>query len=119
MMSTYGMSLKPVLEATKGSAASRLPSKIISALERLDSWGESERFRGWDPHDALNSPLLRRLTLQSRFAGIFWVQLLKRSPINLRPLLAIPKGYNPTEIGLFLATYSRKHNVRADPRHRD
>src|SRR5258708_16294397 len=95
MMSTYGMSLKPVLEATKGSAASRLPSKIISALERLDSWIESEHFRGWDPHDALNSPLIRRLTQQNRFAGILCLQLLKRSPLNLRPLPPIPKNSNP------------------------
>lgn len=113
------MSLKPVLEATKGSAASRLPSKIISALERLDSWIESEHFRGWDPHDALNSPLIRRLTQQNRFAGILCLQLLKRSPLNLRPLLAIPKGYNPKGMGLFLASYARKYAVTHNPQQRE
>lgn len=113
------MSLKVDLQATCADAERQLPSRITAALGGLDSWIEDQGFRGWDPHDALNSPLVRRLALQNRFAGIFWVQLLKRSPLNLRPLLAIQKGYNPKGMGLFLASYARKYVVSHDPRYRE
>ena len=90
---------------------------VHSALIRLEQWVEAQHFKGWDPHDALNSPLLKRLTFGNRWLGIAWVQLLKRSPINLRPLLGVPKGYNPKGMGLFLASYVRKYQMTGDPLH--
>jgi hypothetical protein len=85
------------------------PAQIISSLKKLDAWIEEHAFRGWDPHDALNSPLIRRLTRQNRAASIFCLQLLKRSPINFRTVLGIERDYNPKGMGLFLATYLRKY----------
>ena len=89
------------------------------ALTRLDVWIEQEGFKGWDPFDALNSPLLKRLTFGNRLLGIIWVQLFKRSPLNLRPVLRIAKGYNPKGMGLFLASYLRKYQITGDPQHLD
>lgn len=83
-------------------------SHIASALARLDAWIEAEDFLGWDPHDALNSPFLRWAG-RHRLLGIGLLQLLRRSPLNLRPLLGIRKGYNPKAIGLFLAAYAQKY----------
>lgn len=82
-------------------------NQVVSAFARLNEWLEGEDFQGWDPYDALNSPLLRGAGRQ-RLLGIAFVQLLRRSPINLRPLLRIPKGCNPKAMGLFLATYAHK-----------
>ena len=93
--------------------------RIREAAGRLDTWIEREGFKGWDPHDALNSPLLKRLTFGRRLPGIAWVQLVKRSPLNLRPLLGVPKGYNPKGMGLFLASYLRKYRMSKDARHRE
>lgn len=83
----------------------------------LDQWIEREGFKGWDPYDALNSPLLKRLTFRSRRLGQLWVQLLKHSPLNLRPLLGIPQSYNPKGMGLFLASYWRKYRVAGQEVH--
>lgn len=69
------------------------------------AWSRERDYRGWDPYDALRSPLLRKLTFGSRFLGILFVQLLKNSPLNLRPLLGVDPGRNPKGIGLFLAAY--------------
>lgn len=85
------------------------------AAAQLDAWIEREALRGWDPYDALNSPLLKRLTFGNRRLGQGWVQLLKRSPVNLRPLLGVPKGYNPKGLGLFLASYWRKYLLSGEP----
>jgi hypothetical protein len=84
-------------------------TQIQAASRKLDAWIELEDFQGWDPFDALNSPLLSHLTFGNRRLGQGWVQLLKRSPLNFRPLLKVEKGYNPKGIGLFLAAYWRKY----------
>ena len=86
-----------------------LRPQVLAASQNLDAWIEQQNFQGWDPFDALNSPLLKRLTLGNRQLGQGWVQLFKRSPLNLRPLLGVPKGYNPKGMGLFLASYLRKY----------
>ena len=116
-MPTYQISPSP--RAAAGRTDRQLPGVITSAGERLDAWIEGQGFRGWDPHDALTSPLIRGLTGHSRLAGIFWLQLLKRCPLNFRPLLGIPKDYNPKGMGLFLASYARKYAVTQDARHRE
>lgn len=86
-----------------------VPAKIQISSQRLDAWIEGASFRGWDPFDALNSPLLKKLTGTNRRIGQLWVQLFKRSPINFRPFLGISKAYNPKAMGLFLGTYMRKY----------
>ena len=92
-------------------AGDSVQEKVSSALGMLDAWLENENFQGWDPHDALNSPFLKALSFEKRLPGIFWVQLLKRLPLNLRPLLGVPKGYNPKGMGLFLSSYLRKFQM--------
>lgn len=96
-----------------------IQDRVVEASARLDNWIEGQQFRGWDPFDALNSPLLFRLSFGRRQLGIGWVQILKRLPINLRPILGIGKGYNPKGMGLFLATYVRKYRSTGDPQHRE
>jgi hypothetical protein len=58
---------------------------------------------GYDPYDALNSRLLSSTPLAtSRSARILLTQLLKRLPVNLRPLLGIAKEQNAKAMALFL-----------------
>lgn len=78
------------------------------ALEKLDAWIEKQGFKGWDPHDALNSPVLQRIARYNRLAGIALVQLVRRSPLNLRPILGVQKGFNPKAMGLFLTSFAEK-----------
>jgi hypothetical protein len=92
---------------------------ITDASTKLDTWIESQRFEGWDPFDALRSPLLKSLTFNNRRIGQAWVQLLKRSPLNLRSLLGVKKGLNPKGMGLFLSSYLRKYQTSRDQQHLD
>ena len=85
-------------------------TSIRAASAALDAWIEDNDFRGWDPHDGLNSPILHALSFGSRNIGIAWLQMVKRSPVNIRPLLLVPKGHNPKAMGLFLASYARKRD---------
>jgi len=92
-------------------------AQVLAASQKLDAWIEEQNFKGWDPFDALNSSLLKRLTFGNRRLGQIWVQLLKRSHINLRPLLGVRKEYNPKGMGLFLASYLRKYKIDLSNKH--
>lgn len=66
---------------------------------RLNEWS------GYDPYDALNSRVLRVMPfLNFKMARLLLTQAVKRSPINLRPLLLVPKSPNPKGIALFLSS---------------
>ncbi len=66
-------------------------------------WAVLRGFKGTDPYDGLNSRLLAPLLKNSRFLRLATIQTVKRSPINLRPLLGVPEGYNPKGLALFLS----------------
>lgn len=71
-----------------------------TVFDRLLDLCESDDWAGYDPYDALRSPLLRALSFRSKLPRIAWIQLVKRSPINLRPWLGVSKGLNPKGLGL-------------------
>lgn len=84
------------------------------SLERLESYLVRERFRGWDPYDALTSPLFRLPVLRSsKWVRIAAEQALKRSPLNPRRILGIPKGYNPVTLAFVLEASACR--ARAEP----
>jgi hypothetical protein len=90
---------------------------IEESLQKLINYIESQNYRGYDPYDALKSPLFRLPVLRSNKLIRFGAQqLVKRCPLNLRPLLRIPKGYNPVTLGLCIQGYSylaRSSELRA------
>ena len=79
---------------------------IKDSLDKLQRYIENENYKGWDPYDALSSPLFKLPFLRSNKLIRFGTQqIVKRSRINLRPLLRVPKGYNPVTLGLVLQGY--------------
>ena len=76
----------------------------MRALKKLDAYCAAQAFKGWDLFDGLNSKWFRKSPLNgSRFCRLAWIQLFKRSPINLRPIAGVPKGYNAKGLGLFVS----------------
>jgi hypothetical protein len=73
--------------------------KLAGALERCD-------YRGWDPYDALTSPLLEAVCF-ARPLRRAAVQLVKRSPVNLRPLLRVPQLPHAKGVALAVSAYAR------------
>jgi len=62
-----------------------------------------DEFAGYDPFDGLNSELFKFIGgNRSRVVRVAWLQMHKRSPLNLRPLVAVPKTRNPKGIALFV-----------------
>jgi hypothetical protein len=80
---------------------------VAPAVARIRAWGEERDWRGYDPYDALNSPAAPVLTLGTRLGRRMLTQVVKRSPINLRPLLGIRPDWNAKAIGLVASGYAR------------
>ncbi len=59
-------------------------------------------FAGHDPYDGLKSRLLAPLMDGSRLVRLAVIQGVKRCPVNLRPVLQIPRGHNPKGAALLL-----------------
>ncbi|CAN5425493.1 exopolysaccharide biosynthesis protein VpsJ [soil metagenome] len=76
---------------------------------QLYSYCEAREFAGFDPFDGLNSRVFKASPLKHiALARLVWLQLLKRSPVELRPTLLVEPEVNPKGLALFaLAELSR------------
>jgi hypothetical protein len=90
-----------VKAAPEGPAA-----RLEPALRDLERWGTARDWRGTDPYEGLNAwrpalmmrrPLSRRLLMQA----------VKRSPVDLRPALGIPRRDNAVAMAQLVSAYSR------------
>ena len=76
-----------------------------TAARRLADVLELEGYQGWDPYDALSSPWLRavaRTALLRRIA----IQTMKWLPVNLRPLLRVPRQQHTKALALVVQAYA-------------
>ena len=84
---------------------------LRTATLRLLDYCRREDWAGYEPYDALNSKLLEDLSLLTfKVPRLLLTQALKRSPIDTRAFLRIPKTQNPKAIGLFLSTLIKLSN---------
>ncbi len=92
---------------------------LTSAHHDLWQWCRAQGFAGYDPYDALNSRWFQATPLKHlRIARLAWTQFHKRSPVNFRSLIRIPRERNAKGIALFalaaLAEYRRSQTKEAE-----
>ena len=79
---------------------------IRVSTQKLLAYCRANEWAGYDPYDALNSRLFAAVPmLDRRIPRLVLTQALKRLPVNVRPLLAIPKTQNPKGLALFLSAF--------------
>lgn len=86
-------------------------------MQRLLSYIEKEKYKGWDPYDYLNSWFPFHW-----FGKIFQaviVQAGKLLPFNFRPILGIKREENPKGLGLLLNAYSKLYKIYNDKKYLD
>jgi len=90
---------------------------VGDSFQKLLFFCEQEKYKGWDPFDGLNSRFFRALPIvnQSKIFRLVWLQLFKRSPINLRKIALVPKDYNNKGLGLFLTVYCNLYELEKKP----
>jgi hypothetical protein len=77
-------------------------ARAAAIVARLWHRAEATGFRGPDPYDGLGSRLLAPFLPRSRLLRLAVIQGVKRSPVDLRPLLVVRDGVNPKGLALFL-----------------
>ncbi len=81
---------------------------IEDTIDSLIHYCRENNWAGWDPYDALNSRVFDKLKfLHSRWPRLILTQGMKRSPINFRKILGVPKTHNPKGIALFISSLVR------------
>jgi len=78
-------------------------SQVLGIKDQILQQAIQNDFAGYDPFDGLNSRLFEFFPWAKKgWFGLAWLQLHKRSPINLRPLCMVPKKRNPKGVALFI-----------------
>ena len=95
--------------------AKQLNSRVEKVILRSLDYIESENYKGWDPYDLLNSPILNKSFLyKTDFFRLLMIQIGKRSPINIRDALGVKKDYNAKGISLILDGYINLYHLASD-----
>lgn len=92
------------MTTTHESVAEEL-AMLRESLRALDDHVTRRDWAGYDPRDALRSPLLGRLP--GRWARIAATQVLLRLPFNPRRLLGYGPAHDPKALSLFARAYLR------------
>lgn len=102
-----------------------MKADLVTVYDRLTENCRASGFAGFDPFDGLESRIFRATPLRHfRASRLAWQQVVKRSPVNLRPFFMVPKGLNSKGLALFaLAEISRlrthdtsQHRIEAKER---
>ncbi|NHN46475.1 hypothetical protein G9464_02515 [Halostella sp. JP-L12] len=76
--------------------------------DRCLEWAAAQEYAGYDPYDGLNSPYLSAVS-DNWLTRLIGIHTVNKSPINLRPLLNVPKERNPKGVALFAMAYLNRY----------
>ncbi len=93
-------------------------TKLRESLHRLQEWIEENDYRGYEPFDGLSSPL-RPLTFNNLLLERVLQQVVRQSPINLRPFLGIKPQASTKGRGYMAWGYLQMFRSTGDPAYKD
>ena len=78
---------------------------VENSILSLYRYVKGNGWEGYDPYDGLNSKFTSRISSRSKWVRVFFVQLNKNLPINIRSILRIKKGIHIKGMGLFASAF--------------
>ncbi len=93
-------------------AAGAVPG-LEASLRRVAAWVEARDYKGYDPGDGLNS-FLRPLAFGNRLAERVLLQLVWKSPVNVRPLIGVRPMDSTKGRGYMAWGYLLRHKATGD-----
>ncbi|MDI6916877.1 MAG: glycoside hydrolase family 76 protein [Thermoplasmatales archaeon] len=85
--------------------------KLLASITKLLRWIDHNGYSGYDPYDALNSPIIKFFTFNRKYLRIGATQVIKCLPINTRKFLKTQKSINPKAMGLLASGYLKMYRV--------
>lgn len=92
-------------------AARRGAGTRMGVLDRVLETARSDRYEGYSKHDGLNSPFLARLAGGSRLRRLAAIQVVTRSPVDVRPMMGVRKARNAKGLSLFARALLARHRM--------
>lgn len=89
-------------------------TEISGSIERLTNWLEKNDYRGYDTFDGLSARLMRPFTFETRLLRTVLQQGVRRFPINVRPLLGVPRERSSKGMGFLARGFMRLHQATGD-----
>ncbi|MDR0306543.1 MAG: hypothetical protein LBI42_06870 [Chitinispirillales bacterium] len=86
---------------------------IETSADKVEKWVEAQNYRGYEPFDGLSS-FLKPVTMGNVFAERLLQQLVRQSPVNLRPLFGISRKDSTKGRGYMAWGYIRKYKMTGD-----
>lgn len=93
------------------ATAKRGAGTHMAVLDRVLRTARSDRYEGYSKHDGLNSPVLARLAGGSRLRRLGAIQVVTRSPVDVRPLVGVRKARNAKGLSLFARALLARHRM--------
>ncbi len=87
----------------------------LKILTKVLNAAEKEEYSGYSKFDALNSPLLNKISFNNKWLRLIYTQFVKEIPFHIRPLLRVNKSKNPKGIALFARAYFFLYQKTSDP----
>jgi hypothetical protein len=100
-------------------AAARGAGTYADVLDRVLHVARSDNYQGYSKHDGLNSPLLARVGGESRLRRLAAIQVVTRSPVDIRPLVGVRKARNAKGLSLFARALLARHRIAEQSREDD
>ena len=82
-----------------------IPELIDKRIESLEDYIQKKSFASYDPYDGLRSPIASLFRNNHPFISRLWLQSVKLSPVNIRPLIGIKKFFHTKAVSDFASAY--------------
>ena len=86
---------------------------IEDSLNRVERWVEEQNYRGYEPFDGLSS-WFRPLTFGILLGDRLLLQLIRQCPINLRPIMGVPRKDSTKGRGYMASGYLARYRTTRD-----
>ena len=91
---------------------------IEESIQKVEKWVEDHDYKGYEPFDGLSS-YLRPLTCGNLFLDRLLLQLIRQSPLNLRPILGVKPLDSTIGRGYMAWGYCNMLKLTGDQKYKD
>ncbi|MFC7198879.1 antibiotic ABC transporter permease [Halospeciosus flavus] len=91
---------------------------MLGTLRDTLTYARERDYRGWDLYDGESSRFLQALPVESKWLNLGFQQVVRRAPVNIRPLLLVEQRRNFMGIALFTLANLNAYELTGEERFR-